>query len=99
MTDDALLRRLDRIQATLQLAFRPQLEQVRNAVRSDAVNASILDIADDWVGSSALQRAVANKTGKSTRTVRDRLPELAEQGVLEVQGSEKRLEYRRTGLV
>jgi hypothetical protein len=99
MTDDELLGRLDKIQATLQLAFRPQLEHVRNAVRSDDVNASILDLSDDWIGSSALQQAVAKKTGKSTRTVRDRLPELAEQRILDVRGSEKRLEYRRTGLV
>jgi predicted transcriptional regulator YheO len=98
MTDGEILRRLDKIQATLQLAFRPQLEQVRKAIRSDEVNTSILDLSEDWIASSALQKAVAKETGKSTRTVRDRLSELAEQGILDVRGSEKRLEYRRTGL-
>src|SRR5687767_6438835 len=99
MGDDEILRRLASIQAILRLAFAPQLAQAHEAIRADEINAAILDAADDWIGSSALQRKVANRTGKSTRAVRGRLPELAAQGILEVGGSEGRPEYKRTGLV
>src|SRR4051812_12494593 len=99
MADEEILRRLDLIQATLQLAFAPQLASVREAMRGDAVNREILDATTDWVPSTALQERVAAKAHKSKRTVRDRLPELVTQRILEVRGTEKRAEYRRTGLV
>lgn len=99
MADEEVLQRLDLILATLQLAFRPQLEQARQTVLSDAINASVLDLSKDWTVSKVLQEAVAAKTGKTTRTVRDRLPELVEQRIIDVRGSERRVEYRRTGLV
>ena len=97
MVDEEVLNRLDLIQATLQLAFKPEL--ARNSIRSDAVNAAVLDETDDWIASSKLQERAASKAQASTRTVRNRLPELVAQRVLAVRGSERALEYRRTGLV
>jgi hypothetical protein len=98
-SDDEILRRLDRIQATLRLAFAPQLQQAGAAIRADAVSAAILDIAEDWTPTTQLQERVAKKAGVKARSVRERFPGLVEQGVLEVRGTEKRPEYRRTGLV
>jgi hypothetical protein len=98
--DEEVIRRLDRIQATLALAFAPQLQAAREAIRDDDANAAILDAAaSDWIGSTELQSIVAKKVSMSTRSVRDRLPTLVAQGVLEARGSEKRPEYRATGLV
>ncbi len=97
--DDQILRRLDLIQATLRVAFEPQLTNARDAARADDVAAAILDHATDWVGSGDLQSAVSKTTKKATRSVRDRLPDLVARGALEVRGSEKRPEYRRTGLI
>jgi len=99
MADEEILRRLDRIEATLRVAFAPQLEQARAAIVADEVNAAILAATEEWVATTALQKAVAKKTGKRERSVRDRFPALVKQGALEVRGSEKRPEYRRTGLV
>jgi len=99
VADDEILRRLDRIEATLRVAFAPQLEQARAVIMADDVNAAILDAAHDWVPTSQLQQTVAKQTGKGDRSVRDRFPQLIRQGALEVRGSEKRPEYRRTGLV
>ena len=98
MADEELLRRLDLIQATLQLAFKPRLDEAGKAIRSDVVAAAVLDETEDWIGSSELQKRVLAKTGKSARTVRDRLPELAAQGILSVRGG-GRPEYRRTGVI
>ncbi len=96
---EELLRRLNLIQATLALAFEPQLAVAREAIRSDDVKAAILDEAEDWIGSSDLQRKVSTKTKKGERVVRDRFASLVGQCALEERGSERRKEYRRTGLI
>jgi hypothetical protein len=97
--DDEILKRLDLVQATLALAFAPQLREARDAIRADDISAAILDQTDDWTASKTLQDSVAKKTSKSARSVRDRLPELVAQGVLEARGSERKMEYRKTGLI
>lgn len=99
MSDEEVLRRLDKIQATLQLAFAPQLADARAAIRADDVNEAILDLTEDWIGTSELQARVGKKTGKGARAVRDRFPALLAKGVLEARGSEARREFRRMGLV
>jgi repressor of nif and glnA expression len=99
VSDEEILRRLDLLQATLQLAFKPQFDGVRETLRRDPVIAAILDATDDWVGSKELQDQVSESANTSTRTVRDRLPGLVEDRVLEVRGTERRAEYRKTGLI
>lgn len=98
-SDGEIVKRLDLIQATLALAFAPQLDEARTRIRADAVSAAILDLTDDWIASKDLQEKVAKKSGKSTRSIRDRLPELVEQRVLQARGTERRMEYRKTGLI
>lgn len=99
MADAEILERLDLLQATLQLAFRPQLDEARSRLRSDKVVAAILDESAEWIGSSELQKRAAAVAKSSTRTVRDRLPELVAEHVLAVRGSERKAEYRTTGLI
>jgi hypothetical protein len=99
VTDDELLRRLDLMQATLQLAFKPQLDAARTALRSDKVIAAILDETGEWIASSDLQKRVAAAVKTSDRTVRDRLPDLVAERVLAMRGSERKAEYRKTGLI
>jgi hypothetical protein len=97
--DDEILKRLDLLQATLALAFAPQLDEARAKIRADDVSAAILDLTGEWIASKELQDQAAKKASKSTRSVRDRLPELVEQRVLQARGSERRMEYRKTGLL
>ena len=101
MADDELLRRLDLMQATLELAFKPQLDQARAEVRSDTVSAAILDLVDTkaWIASTTIQKEAAKTAGVGERSVRSRLPELVDARVLDVQGSDRAREYRKTGLV
>jgi hypothetical protein len=99
ITDPQVVERLELIQATLQMAFKPELDQARKLIRADSVNAAILDETEDWIPSKNLQDRVAKKADTSARTVRARLPELVEQRVLASRGTERALEYRRTGLI
>jgi hypothetical protein len=99
MADDEILQRLDLIQATLQLAFAPQLDAARDAIRQDDVNAAILDSTDDWVASTELQARVAKNASVTERTVRDHLPGLLAGRLLVSRGTERRQEYRKTGLI
>lgn len=99
MADEDILERLDRIQATLALAFAPQLAAAGEEIRTDPISAAILDATENWTPSTTLQAAVVKKTGKTARSVRDRLPQLVSRGALDARGSERKLEYRRTGLV
>lgn len=98
-TDAEIVRRLDRIQATLALAFAPQLQAASEEIRADGISAAILNATEDWTPSKELQAAIVKETGKVARSVRDRLPELVSRGALDARGSERKLEYRRTGLV
>ena len=96
--DPEILERLDRIQATLQLAYSEQLRAASERLRSDPVTATILDLAVDWVSSSELQSQVAKKLKISDRTVRNRLVELTDARALMVRGG-GRPQYRASGLV
>jgi len=99
MADDEILQRVDLIQATLQLAFAPQLEAARERIRESSINAAILDTTNDWIPSKQLQARVAKEANVSERAVRDHLPELVARRIVAVRGTERRQEYRRTGLV
>jgi hypothetical protein len=99
MADPEILERLDRIEKILTIAFAEPLGAFRASIRDDAVNASILDNATDWIGTTELQEKVATAVGKSTRSVRDRFPDLVSQEVLLVRGTDARPEYRASGLI
>jgi hypothetical protein len=99
MADEEILERLDLMQATLQLAFKPQLDEARAKIRADKVAAAILDESADWIASPELQKRAATVAKTSTRTVQRRLPELVAECILAVRGPEQKSEYRRTGLI
>jgi hypothetical protein len=99
VADPEIIERLDRIQATLAIAFADEIAEYRERIRANKVNAAILDTAGDWISSSQLQEKVAAKVSMTTRSVRDRFPDLLSEGVLQVRGPETRPEYRATGLI
>lgn len=99
MADEEVLHRLDLILATLRLAFAPQLRAACEDMCKDDVTAAILDETESWTASTDVQSRAAKSTGRSARTVRDRLPELVDQGVLQARGTERKMEYQRTGFI
>lgn len=101
MSDDELLRRLERMEAIMRIAFGEALEREGARVRADPVDAALLGACagEEWQPTTALQKRVAEKTAKSTRTVRDRLAALTARGVLESRLSAGKREYRASGLI
>ena len=99
MSDEEILRRLDTIVAILQLAHRNEIESARATIRSDNVNAAILDASKKRVGGGRLTSAVKAKTNQSPATVNRRISDLLAIGVLEKKGGGPATEYRATGLI
>lgn len=97
--DPEIIERLDRIRATLSIAFAKEIGEHRERIREDKVNAAILDAAGDWIGSAELQQKVAAEVSLTTRSVRDRFPLLVAAHVLQMSGTDARPEYRATGLI
>jgi Tfp pilus assembly protein FimT len=96
---EELVDRLDRVIAILQLAHGDAIERARTKIRSDKVNAAILDASAQWVGTATLQSTVMKKAGAKERTVQMRVVDLLAQGVIEKKGGGKNIEYKATGLV
>jgi hypothetical protein len=97
---DALLERVDRLTVILELALSPQLAAARSALREDPVSAAIFDLlGSEWIASASLQKTVAARTARTTRTVRERLGELADRGLIETQGAGRSTEYRGRGVI
>lgn len=99
MPDEAILKRLDRIIAILSLAHYESIENARQTVRADPVNAAVLDALEDWTRSGALQQSVVGQTGSNARTVRRRIAALIAQGAVEQRGAGNAIEYRASGLI
>lgn len=98
--DNDVIARLDYIATILQVALAPQLDAGRTHLRSDTLTAAIFDqTAAKWVGSGELQRRLAKESGKTERTVRTRLGELADRGLIAQRGEGTKREYKSAGLV
>jgi hypothetical protein len=98
MTDE-LVERLDRVIRILQLAHGDAIDRARTRIRSDKVNAAILDGARKWTPAGKLKAAVTKKTGTGATTFAERVADLLDNGGLEKQGGGPTTEYRATGLI
>jgi hypothetical protein len=70
MAEDAVVERLDRLTAILQLAHKDALDRARASIRADKVNAAILDGAKKWTAAGKLKAAVMKKTDTGATTLR-----------------------------
>jgi len=94
-----IVEKLDQIATILRLAHRDAIDRTREAIRSDKVNAAILDGSVQWVRAGKLQTAVATKAKTSERTVRDRIADLIADGLLDKRGGGPTTEYKASGLI
>jgi hypothetical protein len=56
-----VIEKLDQIATILRLAHRDAIDRTREAIRSDKVNAAILDGTTQWVGAGKLVKAVRRR--------------------------------------
>ena|ERR1041385_5561808 len=98
-TNDEILARLDKLVAIQQLVHREALESARSSIRSDKVNAAILDATAKLAPAGKVVAEVKRKTGQSPATINRRISSLMEIGLIERQGGGPSTQYRSTGLV
>jgi hypothetical protein len=98
-TNDDIAHRLDKVIAILQLAHRDEIERARIAIRSDPVNAALLDAAAKETPAAKLAKLAQTKTKQSSRTVARRIAELVEARALEKIGAGSATTYKATGLI
>jgi Fic family protein len=99
MTNEDIVRRLDKIAAILQLANYESIDSARAKLRSDKTNAAILMAAAKKSPAGKLIPAVKKKTGDSESTIKRRIATLVELGALERSGGGRTTAYQATGLV
>jgi hypothetical protein len=98
-SNDDIAARLDRIAALLQLAHRDAIERARVSIRSDNVNAAILDATMKLTPAAKVMAEVKKKTGQSPATILRRIGTLIEEGAVEKHGAGPATQYKATGLV
>lgn len=98
-SNDEIAARLDKIAALLQLAHRDAIESARTSIRSDKVNAAILDATTKLTPAGKVVTEVKRKTGQSPATISRRIATLIEQGAVEKHGGGPATQYRSTGLI
>ena len=99
MNTDEVVERLDRLTALMRIAHADAIERTRGKVRSDKLNAAILDGTRKWTPAGKLRTTVLKKTGSGASTFGYRVAELLDAGLLEKRGGGPTTEYRTTGLI
>lgn len=95
----ALEEKLDLLISLLRIAHRDPLQAERDAILADPISRSILGLTTDWISAGALQKSVAQNAKTSVPTVKRRIAELVERGLLKRAGAGAHIEYRATGLI
>lgn len=75
-------RKLDRLIALQQIGLHKELDLLKREINKDKVSQKILEVADGSVSAGDLQKKVADITGMSVVTVKRRISELLDNGLL-----------------
>ena len=90
--------RLDLLIALLKSINEEKIREVKQHILKDPVCMKILELADGNREYSVLAEEVAKITGKSIRTVKARISELAEKGAIRGIRKGRKVYYQNTGL-
>lgn len=99
MSTDEVVERLDRLMALMRIAHADAIERTREKIRSDKLNAAILDGTKKWTPAGKLKTAVMKKTGGGASTFNARLVESLDGGLIEKRGGGPTTAYKATGLI
>jgi hypothetical protein len=95
----ALEDKLDLLISLQRIAHAPALDAEREAILADPVSKAVLSESAEWINAGPLQKAVAKKAKTSVPTVKRRIAELVERGLLKRTGGGAHVEYRTMGLI
>ena len=75
-------KKLDRIIALAQIGLSTQPVSLRTEIKKEKVSMKILEYADGVLSASELQKKVSDEADVSERTVKKRLSELVDKGLI-----------------
>ena len=87
-----ICQKLDSLIILSKIANRKQLDEYSRQIRRDKVSQKILQLADGTLPSSELVKAAATQLSMAEITIKKRISELAEKGIL-VKKKEGRIVY------
>lgn len=90
--------RLDQLITLWKIANIDVLKKTKKEIMKDVVSKKILQLADGTREYSALADEVARATGKTSRTVKDRMADLVEKGAIKGVRKGRKVYYEITGL-
>ena len=90
--------RLDQLIVLWKLTNQEVIKKIKNEIEKDQVSKKILEFADGTREYTVLVEEVAKATGKSTRTVKGRISELASKGVIRGIRKGGKVYYQPTGI-
>lgn len=91
-------RKLSQLIVLTKLSNSKVIEDTKQEIRKDKVSKTILDLADDSLGSSQLKQKVIDLTKVSNATVERRISELVEKGALISTRKGREIFYENSGL-
>ena len=91
--------RLDQILLLLKMANKKPLEEARSKIQTDKTAAKILELCAQPISYTELAKQVASQTGVAEVTVRRRISELKDSGVLVSDRRGKEVLYVDSGLI
>jgi len=95
----AISRKLDRLIALQQIGLRKELDSLKDGIKKDKVSQKILEIADGSLSAGDLQKRVAEITGVSEITVKRRLSELLDKGLILQNREGLNIFYNNSGII
>jgi len=94
-----LSTRLDLLIALTKLANRDQLRKLRDDIEKDSVSAKALELAGTSLTSNDFKSKIMEATGASEATVKRRIADLVDVGVLRARRKGREVLYENSGLL
>lgn len=94
-----IAKKLDILIAISRLAYRERIDIYAKQIRSDPISAKILEVASEPIPYGSLSKQVADATGAAEITVKRKLADLRDAGVLVVKKQGRDAIYENAGLL
>jgi DNA-binding transcriptional ArsR family regulator len=94
-----IAKKLDMLIAITRLAYRESIDTLAKQIRSDPISARILEFASEPMAYGLLSKQVAEATGAAEITVKRKIADLRDAGVLAVRKQGRDAIYENAGLL
>jgi biotin operon repressor len=92
-------KKLDQLIILMKLSNKATLENVRKKIKRDKVALQILESADEFLSYSTISKKVSEALGVAEITVKKKISELKEMGVLIPVRKGREVYYKNSGLI